>query len=217
MLPDLFQIVRACDDNLKDFITWKFGTLVSIVRQVILQSASSLMILFSLAFSRIGLFGMYALTENVIFLQHIRKYLSDLLALISELWCSFTLPAANRSVRGLPVCLSYIRFAFYATSCSYISLFWWNLYLFVYAMLLRCAQVLHLVEQLCVALNDEFRTYLPAILPCCIQVLSDAEKCNDYTYVPDILHTLEVFGGVKSPFFAVLHASGYGFFFSSFG
>ncbi|CAO2815870.1 unnamed protein product [Amaranthus hypochondriacus] len=121
VLPDLFQIVRACDDNLKDFITWKFGTLVSIVR------------------------------------QHIRKYLSDLLALISELWCSFTLPAANRSVRGLPV--------------------------------------LHLLEQLCVALNDEFRTYLPAILPCCVQVLSDAEKCNDYTYVPDILHTLEVFGG----------------------
>lgn len=26
--------MRACDDNLKDFITWKFGTLVSIVRQV---------------------------------------------------------------------------------------------------------------------------------------------------------------------------------------
>lgn len=121
VLPDFFQIVRACDDNLKDFITWKFGTLVSIVR------------------------------------QHIRKYLPDLLALISELWSSFTLPAANRSVHGLPV--------------------------------------LHLVEQLCVALNDEFRTYLPAILPCCIQVLSDAEKRNDYTYVPDMLHTLEVFGG----------------------
>lgn len=121
VLPDLFQIVRACDDNLKEFITWKFGTLVSIVR------------------------------------QHIRKYLGDLLVLIAELWSSFTLPAVNRSVRGLPV--------------------------------------LHLVEQLCVALNDEFRTYLPAILPCCIQVLGDAEKCNDYTYVPDILHTLEVFGG----------------------
>ncbi|XP_021776173.1 serine/threonine-protein kinase TOR-like [Chenopodium quinoa] len=121
VLPDLFQIVRACDDNLKDFITWKFGTLVSIVR------------------------------------QHIRKYLVDLLALIAELWSSFSLPAVNRSVRGLPV--------------------------------------LHLVEQLCVALNDEFRTYLPVILPRCIQVLSDAEKCNDYTYVPDILHTLEVFGG----------------------
>lgn len=57
------------------------------------------------------------------------------------------------------------------------------------------SQVLHLVEQLCLALNDEFRTYLPNILPCCIQVLSDAERYNDYTYVLDILRTLEVFGG----------------------
>nr|CAB3465509.1 unnamed protein product [Digitaria exilis] len=56
-------------------------------------------------------------------------------------------------------------------------------------------QVLHLVEQLCLALNDEFRMYLLKILPNCIQVLGDAERCNDYCYVPDILHTLEVFGG----------------------
>lgn len=62
------------------------------------------------------------------------------------------------------------------------------------------SQVLHLVEQLCLALNDEFRTYLPNILPCCIQVLSDAERYNDYTYVLDILHTLEVFGGSLSQF-----------------
>jgi FKBP12-rapamycin complex-associated protein len=41
--------------------------------------------------------------------------------------------------------------------------------------------------------------YLLHILPSCIQVLGDAERCNDYYYVPDILHTLEVFGGV-SPF-----------------
>ncbi|XP_017970870.1 PREDICTED: serine/threonine-protein kinase TOR [Theobroma cacao] len=121
VLPDLFQIVRTCDDHLKDFITWKLGTLVSIVR------------------------------------QHIRKYLPELLSLISELWSSFSLPDSNRPSRGFPV--------------------------------------LHLVEQLCLALNDEFRKHLPAILPCCIQVLSDAERCNDYTYVLDILHTLEVFGG----------------------
>lgn len=57
------------------------------------------------------------------------------------------------------------------------------------------SQVLHLVEQLCLALNDEFRAYLPNILPTCIQVLTDAERCNDYSHVPDILHTLEVFGG----------------------
>ncbi|EXB61547.1 Serine/threonine-protein kinase TOR [Morus notabilis] len=121
VLPDLFLIVRTCDDALKDFITWKLGTLVSIVR------------------------------------QHIRKYLPELLSLISVLWSSFSFPAASRPSLGYPV--------------------------------------LHLVEQLCLALNDEFRTYLPNILPCCIQVLSDAERYNDYTYVLDILHTLEVFGG----------------------
>ncbi|PKA52215.1 Serine/threonine-protein kinase TOR [Apostasia shenzhenica] len=121
VLPDLFHAVRTCEDGLKEFITWKLGTLVSIVR------------------------------------QHIRKYLSDLLPLILELWTSFCLPATSRPTHGSPV--------------------------------------LHLVEQLCLALNDEFRTYLPAILPSCIQVLSDAERCNDYSYVPDILHTFEVFGG----------------------
>ncbi|KAK8706592.1 hypothetical protein V6N13_050150 [Hibiscus sabdariffa] len=120
VLHDLFQIVRTCDDHLKDYITWKLGTLVSIVR------------------------------------QHIRKYLPELLSLISELWSSFSLPASTRPSRGFPV--------------------------------------LHLVEQLCLALSDEFRKYFPAILPCCIQVLSDAERCNDYTYVLDILHTMEVFG-----------------------
>lgn len=121
VLPDLFIIVRTCDDALKDSITWKLGTLVSIVR------------------------------------QHIRKYLPELLVLISVLWSSFSFPVASRPPLGYPV--------------------------------------LHLVEQLCLALNDEFRTYLPNILPCCIQVLSDAERYNDYAYVLDILHTLEVFGG----------------------
>ncbi|KAK2968912.1 hypothetical protein RJ640_018604 [Escallonia rubra] len=121
VLPDLFHIVCTCEDGLKEFITWKLGTLVSIVR------------------------------------QHIRKYLPELLSLVSELWSSFSLPATNRPVHGSPI--------------------------------------LHLVEQLCLALNDEFRKYLPTILQSCIQVLSDAERCNDYTYVRDILHTLEVLGG----------------------
>ncbi|XP_076915398.1 serine/threonine-protein kinase TOR-like [Bidens hawaiensis] len=121
VLPDFFYTIRTCDDSLKEFITWKLGTLVSIVR------------------------------------QHIRKYLPELLSLISELWSSFSLPAPNRPVHGPPI--------------------------------------LHLVEQLCLALNDEFRRYLPIILPGCIQVLSEAERCNDYTYVRDILRTLEVFGG----------------------
>ncbi|GAB2218008.1 hypothetical protein Droror1_Dr00001223 [Drosera rotundifolia] len=119
VLPDLFLVLRSCDDYLKEFITWKLGTLVSIVR------------------------------------QHIKKYLPELLTLISELWSAFSYPVLNRSSRGFPV--------------------------------------LHLVEQLCVALNAEFRKHLPSILPCCIQVLCDAEKFNDYIYVPHILHTLEVF------------------------
>ncbi|CAL5438240.1 unnamed protein product [Camellia sinensis] len=121
VLPDLFHTISTCDDGLKEYITWKLGTLVSIVR------------------------------------QHIRKYLPELLSLIAELWSSFSLPAANRPVHG--------------------------------------SAILHLLEQLCLALNDEFRKHLPVILPCCIQVLSDAERFNDYTYVLDILHTLEVFGG----------------------
>ncbi|KAJ3676103.1 hypothetical protein LUZ60_003515 [Juncus effusus] len=123
VLPELFRAVRSCEDGvLKEFITWKLGTLVSIVR------------------------------------QHIRKYLPELLKLVSELWpTSFGLPAVNRPVQGSPI--------------------------------------LHLVEQLCMALNDEFRMYMLEILPCCIQVLNDAERCNDYSHVPDILHTLEVFGG----------------------
>ncbi|CAA7396540.1 unnamed protein product [Spirodela intermedia] len=122
VLPDLLQAICTCDDGLKEFIIWKLGTLVSIVR------------------------------------QHIRKYLPELFSLIFELWsASFCLPVTNRPVQGSPI--------------------------------------LHLLEQLCLALNDEFRTHLSKILPCCIQVLSDAERCSDYTYVPDILHTLEVFGG----------------------
>ncbi|WOH04828.1 hypothetical protein DCAR_0624240 [Daucus carota subsp. sativus] len=130
VLPDLLQTVRTCEDGLKDYITWKLGTLVSVVR------------------------------------QHIRKYLPELLSLISELWSSFSLPAANRPVHGYPT--------------------------------------LHLVEQLCLALNDEFRSYLPVILPCCIQVLSDAERCSDFTYVHDILHTLEVFGGTLDGYMHLL-------------
>jgi FKBP12-rapamycin complex-associated protein len=121
VLPDLLHIVRNCEDGLREYITWKLGTLVSIVR------------------------------------QHARKYLPELLSLISELWSSFSFPIVNRPVHGSPT--------------------------------------LHLVEQLCLALNDEFRTHLPIILPSCIQLLSDSERYNDYTYVPDILHTLEVFGG----------------------
>ncbi|CAA6660213.1 unnamed protein product [Spirodela intermedia] len=115
VLPDLLQAICTCDDGLKEFIIWKLGTLVSIVR------------------------------------QHIRKYLPELFSLIFELWSA--------------------SFCLQSPTVLY--------------------KILHLLEQLCLALNDEFRTHLSKILPCCIQVLSDAERCSDYTYVPDILHTLE--------------------------
>lgn len=82
-------------------------------------------------------------------------------------------------------------------SCCWIlnifCLFLYEYLFFSRVQLLR--QVLHLLEQLCLVLNDEFRTYLLHVLPCCIQLLSDSERYNDYTYVLDILHTLEVFGG----------------------
>lgn len=34
VLPDLLHTVCTCDDFLKEYIMWKLGTLVSIVRQV---------------------------------------------------------------------------------------------------------------------------------------------------------------------------------------
>lgn len=79
-----------------------------------------------------------------------------------------------------------------------------SIYTVVFLITILCLQVLHLVEQLCLALNDEFRMYILHILPSCIQVLGDAERCNDYYYVPDILHTLEVFGGPSPVLFLLM-------------
>ncbi|CAA0807435.1 Serine/threonine-protein kinase TOR [Striga hermonthica] len=78
---------------------------------------------------------------------------------------------------------------------SLISELWSSFNLPANSRLVHGSPVLHLLEQLCLALNDEFRTHLPFILPSCIQVLSDAERFKDYTYVVDILRTVEVFGG----------------------
>lgn len=39
--------------------------------------------------------------------QHIRKYLHELLILISELWSTFSFPAAGRPQLGYPVCLVF--------------------------------------------------------------------------------------------------------------
>lgn len=55
--------------------------------------------------------------------------------------------------------------------------------------------MLNLVEKLSLALNDEFRVYLPELLPRCVAVLTDAERVSDYKKVPPVLHTFEVLGG----------------------
>lgn len=41
VLPDLLHTVRTCDDFLKEYIMWKLGTLVSIVRQVYIPVSSN--------------------------------------------------------------------------------------------------------------------------------------------------------------------------------
>ena len=42
-------------------------------------------------------------SSMMLVLQHIRKYLQDLLSLISEFWSAFTLPAPARPGPGYPV------------------------------------------------------------------------------------------------------------------
>eukprot|EP00850_Spirogloea_muscicola_P011604 SM000072S21238 [mRNA] locus=s72:583526:601430:+ [translate_table: standard] len=121
VMPDLFHVIRVCEEGLREFLFWQLAQLVNIVR------------------------------------QHIRKYLPELLALVYDYWSVLLLPTSTRSATASPV--------------------------------------LNLVEALCRALNDEFRMYLGEVLPRCIQVLGDAERSNDYAYVPPVLHAFEVFNG----------------------
>lgn len=110
VLPDLLHTVRTCDDFLKEYITWKLGTLVSIVRQVHILCLSLLMLTHYLKI-------LYILILHV---QHIRKYLPDLFSLISELWSSFSLPAANRPVHGAPVNkLVSVQLWYIVNACSW--------------------------------------------------------------------------------------------------
>lgn len=51
-----------------------------------------------------------AISNYIAHVQHIRKYLPELLSLISELWSSFSLPAANRSVHGSPVSMASFKY-----------------------------------------------------------------------------------------------------------
>ena len=54
--------------------------------------------------------------------------------------------------------------------------------------------ILQLLEQLSHNFHDEFRTYLPQLLPRIVTILADAERRTDYTYVPHVLHAIESFG-----------------------
>jgi FKBP12-rapamycin complex-associated protein len=53
--------------------------------------------------------------------------------------------------------------------------------------------LLALLEQLSRALHDEFRLYMPDILPLCVGALAEAERKGDYESVGHVLHALEVF------------------------
>jgi FKBP12-rapamycin complex-associated protein len=53
--------------------------------------------------------------------------------------------------------------------------------------------LLALLEQLSRALHDEFRFYMPDILPLCVGALAEAERKADYESVGHVLHALEVF------------------------
>jgi len=54
--------------------------------------------------------------------------------------------------------------------------------------------ILQLLEQLSHNFHDEFRTYLPQLLPRIVAILADAERRTDYTYVSHVLHAIESFG-----------------------
>ena len=55
-------------------------------------------------------------------------------------------------------------------------------------------QMLRLCEELATALHDEFRRYLPDLLPRMIAVLAAAERSGNFSAVPSVLHALEAFG-----------------------
>ena len=55
-------------------------------------------------------------------------------------------------------------------------------------------QSLRLLEAIAAALHDDFRVFLPEILPRIVGVLADAERSGEYEAVPATLRALESFG-----------------------
>jgi len=112
MIPVLFNVMRTCDDNLRESMFGEFAVLVSVIK------------------------------------THIRRYLTDIFDIVHMFWDK-----------------------------NYMS-----------------KNTLLLCEELSLALNDEFRKYIPAIVPRIISALNDAERSGRYSSVPHILHALEMFG-----------------------
>ena len=61
--------------------------------------------------------------------------------------------------------------------------------------------LLRLLEELSVALGDEFQAYLHTIVPQLVGALAEAERSGDFSAVPAVLHALEAFGRSLSEHF----------------
>ena len=112
VLPVLFDVMRTCDDALREFMLSELAILVSVIK------------------------------------AHVRRFLPEILEIIHTFWGNNALLKST---------------------------------------LLLC-------EELSRALRDEFRSYLPELLPRIVAVLADAERSGRYAAVPYVLRALETFG-----------------------
>ena len=112
VFPVLFDIMRTCDDALREFMLSELAILVGTIK------------------------------------AHVRIFLSEIFEIIHTFWGNNTLLKST---------------------------------------LLLC-------EELSRALRDEFRAYLPELLPRIVAVLADAERSGRYAAVPYVLRALETFG-----------------------
>jgi len=112
VFPVLFDVMRTCDDALREFMLSELAILVSVIK------------------------------------AHVRRFLPEILEIIHTFWGNNALLKST---------------------------------------LLLC-------EELSRALRDEFRAYLPELLPRIVAVLADAERSGRYAAVPYVLRALETFG-----------------------
>ena len=112
VFPVLFDVMRTCDDALREFMLAELAILVSVIK------------------------------------AHVRRFLPEILEIIHAFWGNNALLKSTLS----------------------------------------------LCEELSRALRDEFRAYLPELLPRIVAVLTDAERSGRYAAVPYVLRALETFG-----------------------